>query len=98
MTAPADDSQVQVFGGVDTHQDTHTAAALDATGAMLGSRQFPPTAAGYTALLAWLTSLGSLVRVGIEGTSSYGSGLAALLREVGVTVVEVDRPDRSIRR
>jgi transposase len=98
MTAPAIDSQIKVFGGVDTHQDTHTAAALDAAGAILGSRQFPANAAGYAALLAWLTGLGAVVRVGIEGTSSYGAGLAAVLRAVGVTVVEVDRPDRSTRR
>jgi transposase len=98
MTAAANNSQIQVFGGVDTHQDTHTAAALDGAGAMLGSRQFPATTAGYTALLAWLTGFGTLVRVGIEGTSSYGAGLAAVLRAVGVFVVEVDRPDRSTRR
>src|SRR3954452_7546217 len=98
MTAPAIDSQIKVFGGVDTHQDTHTVAALDAAGAILGSRQFPANAAGYAALLAWLTGLGAVVRVGIEGTSSYGAGLAAVLRAVGVTVVEVDRPDRSTRR
>ncbi len=98
MTARVQDNQIEIVGGVDTHHDTHTAAALDAAGAMLGSRQFPATAAGYTALLAWLTSLGAVVRVGIEGTSSYGAGLATVLRAVGVTVVEVDRPDRSTRR
>lgn len=65
---------------------------------MLGSRQFPATAAGYTALLAWLASLGTVIRVGIEGTSSYGAGLATVLTAAGVTVVEVDRPDRSTRR
>ena len=98
MTAPAIDSQIEIVGGVDTHHDTHTAAALDAAGELLGCRQFPATAAGYTALLAWLTSLGCLVRVGIEGTSSYGAGLAVVLRAVGVCVVEVDRPDRATRR
>jgi transposase len=92
------DSQIQIFGGVDTHQDTHTAAALDGSGTVLGSRQFPATAAGYAALLAWLTGLGTVIRVGIEGTSSYGAGLATALRTVAVAVVEVDRPDRSTRR
>lgn len=98
MTAPATDSQIQIFGGVDTHSDTHTAAAITAAGTLLGSEQFPATAAGYTALLAWLTSLGTLVRVGIEGASSYGAGLATVLRAAGVCVIEVDRPDRSTRR
>jgi phosphoribosylformimino-5-aminoimidazole carboxamide ribonucleotide (ProFAR) isomerase len=38
---------VEVTGGVDTHKDTHTAAAVDAARRMLGSAQFPATAAGY---------------------------------------------------
>ncbi|MDQ6616574.1 MAG: transposase [Actinomycetota bacterium] len=37
-------------------------------------------------------------RVGIEGTGSYGAGLARHLSSVGVTVVEVDRADRSARQ
>ena len=59
--------QREVVGGVDTHKDTHTAAALDAAGRLLGCEQFPATAAGYAALLAWLTG-GRLVLVGVEGT------------------------------
>ncbi len=98
MTAAPTDGQIQVFAGVDTHQDTHTAAALDAAGALLGCRQFPATAAGYAALLAWLSGLGARARVGIEGTSSYGAGLAAALRAAGACVIEVDRPDRATRR
>jgi len=98
MTAAVIDSQIEIVGGVDTHADTHTAAALDTAGAMLGCRQFPASAAGYTALLAWLRGLGCVVGVGIEGTSSYGAGLAASLRATGVPVTEVDRPDRSTRR
>jgi transposase len=98
MTARPIDGQIEIFGGVDTHQDTHTAAALDGAGVMLGCKQFPATAAGYVALLGWLTSLGLLVRVGIEGTSSYGAGLATVLRAAGICVIEVDRPDRSTRR
>ena len=37
-------------------------------------------------------------RVGVEGTGAYGAGLARFLRSVGVTVVEVDRPNRQARR
>jgi transposase len=90
--------QVEVTGGVDTHKDTHTAAAVDSAGRMLGSAQFPATGAGYAALLAWLRSFGALVLVGIEGTGVYGAGLARYLREQGVTMVEIDRPDRKARR
>jgi transposase len=88
----------QVTGGVDTHKDTHTAAALDAAGRLLGHRQFPTTPAGYTALLGWLRSHGELVLVGIEGTGVYGAGLAQHLHAAGVPLVEVDRPDRKTRR
>jgi transposase len=89
---------VVVTGGVDTHRDTHTAAAIDGQARLLGHRQFPATAAGYTALLAWLGSFGQLVLVGVEGTGSYGAELAAHLHQAGVAVVEVDRPDRAARR
>jgi len=89
---------VEVTGGVDTHRDTHTAAALDRQGRLLGHHQFPATAAGYTALLGWLRTHGNLVLVGVEGTGSYGAELAFALHQAGVAVVEVDRPDRAARR
>jgi transposase len=89
---------VEVTGGVDTHKDTHTVAALDSAGRMLGSAQFPATAAGYAALLAWLVGFGRLVLVGVEGTGAYGAGLARYLHAGGVALVEVDRPDRKTRR
>ena len=88
----------RITGGVDTHKDTHTAAALDSTGRLLGHRQFPTTPAGYTALLDWLRSHGRLEQVGIEGTGSYGAGLALTLQVAGIPLVEVDRPDRVTRR
>jgi transposase len=89
---------VEVTGGVDTHQDSHTAAAVDSAGRVLGSAQFPATAEGYAHLLAWLRAFGTLVLVGIEGTGAYGAGLARHLRGAGVRLVEVDRPDRKTRR
>jgi transposase len=88
----------RVTGGVDTHKDTHTAAALDGLGRVLGTHTFPATTAGYTALLAWLAGWGTLIVVGVEGTSSYGAGLARYLAATGVTVVEVNQPDRHTRR
>ncbi|MCA1704463.1 MAG: IS110 family transposase [Actinobacteria bacterium] len=89
---------VEVTGGVDTHKDTHTAAAVDAAGRVLGSAQFPATAAGYRRLLAWLRSRGTLVLVGVEGSGAYGAGLARHLHAEGVAMVEIDRPDRKSRR
>ena len=72
-----------VFGGVDTHKHTHVAAALDGAGRVLGSAAFDADTAGYTALLGWLGGHGSVERVGVEGTGSYGAGLARHLAAAG---------------
>ena len=87
-----------VTGGVDTHGQTHHGAALDSVGRQLGDQEFPTTPAGYRALVNWLQVFGHLERVGVEGTGTYGAGLTRQLRTTGVTVVEVDRPDRKARR
>ena len=87
-----------ITGGVDTHADVHVAAALDPIGGLLGVREFPVTPAGYTGLLDWLAGFGTVCLVGIEGTGSYGAGLARHVTTAGVRVVEVDRSDRQDRR
>ena len=87
-----------VTGGVDTHLEVHVAAALDPMGGMLGSEPFATTPAGYKELLAWLESFGEVTKVGVEGTGSYGAGLARFLRRRGVEVIEVDRQNRQARR
>jgi transposase len=88
----------EVAGGVDTHQDSHTAAVLDPIGRVLGTEQFPATPAGYAALLAWMRTFGRLTRVGVEGTGVYGAGLTRLLQTEHIDVIEIDRPDRKRRR
>ena len=92
------DQDSEVTGGVDTHGEVHVAAAVDGTGRILGTQSFAATAAGYGALLRWLRGHGRVVRIGIEGTGSYGAGLARHLSGEGVAVVEVNRPDRQRRR
>ncbi len=87
----------RVTGGVDTHKDTHTAAVVDGVGRVLATQAFPATTPGYTALLAWLAGWGEVAAVGVEGTSSYGAGLARYLTAQGVRVVEVNQPDRHAR-
>ena len=87
-----------VFGGVDTHADTHTVAAVSHLGAMLGHASFPATPEGYRQLHRWLASHGPVIRVGVEGTGSYGAGLAAALTGGGLELVEVNRPNRATRR
>jgi transposase len=86
-----------ITGGVDTHADLHVAAALDPIGGLLGVQEFPATAAGYASLLGWLGGFGDIALVGVEGTGSYGAGLARHLAAAGVRVVEVDRADRQDR-
>lgn len=88
------DDEALVTVGVDTHLDCHVAVALDHLGRRLGFLQVPTTGAGYDKFLEWATSLGQLERVGIEGTGSFGSGLARFLKARNVEVLEVGRPKR----
>lgn len=87
-----------VIAGIDTHKDAHVVAVIDAMGRLLGTQAFPTTVAGYERLVAWVRTLGAVQRVGIEGTSSYGAGLTRFLGKAGIPVVEVNRPNRQLRR
>jgi transposase len=87
-----------VTGGVDTHADVHVAAAVDANGGVLGVESFATTPAGFAELHGWLTDFGEVARVGVEGTGAYGAGLARFLRARDLEVIEVDRPNRQLRR
>ncbi len=84
--------------GVDTHKDAHVAAVVTALGAVLATRDFPATAEGYRQLLAWARSFGDLQRAGVECTGSYDAALTRYLHTEGITVTEVNRPDRQARR
>ncbi|MDE0232059.1 MAG: transposase [bacterium] len=92
------EGQVDVYGGVDTHRDVHVAAVVNSTGRVLGTASFAADQAGYEQLCDWLGSHGRVVRVGIEGTGSYGAGLTRRLTSIGVEVVEVNRANRQLRR
>jgi transposase len=90
------DSGVTV--GVDTHGEIHVAAAFTSDlGRPLGHLEIPTTPAGYRHLLAWARSLGNDPQFGIEGTGSFGAGLARYLRDASCTVIEVNRPNRQTR-
>src|SRR5690349_19458971 len=91
-------TDVTVTGGVDTHLDVHVAAVVDELGAVLATRSFPAAPHGYRQLLAWLSRHGVVQRVGVEGTGTYGVGLSRYLSRHAVPVVEVDRPNRQVRR
>jgi len=92
---PAPDRHCTI--GVDTHKDVHVAVALDQLGARLEELHVPATAAGYAQLEGWATGLGPVKVFGVEGTGSYGAGLARFLSTRGHLVVEVNRPDRATR-
>ncbi|WP_343034538.1 hypothetical protein [Streptomyces sp. 769] len=46
---------------------------------MLGTEEFPATAAGYHGLLGWAGDLGTVRRAGVEGTGSFGAALSRYL-------------------
>jgi len=87
-----------VIVGVDTHKDQHVAVALDGLGGRLGELFVPATAGGYATLLAWARDHGRVIAFGVEGTGSYGAGLASFLRRHAHKVIEVNRPARQADR
>src|SRR5699024_101813 len=84
--------------GVDTHADTHTLAVCTAAGSEVFTKTFTADAAGYRELIAALATTGEIAAVGVEGTGSYGAGLARALAAAGFEVREVLRPSRQVRR
>jgi transposase len=87
-----------VIVGVDTHKDQHVAVLLDGLGGRLAELFLPATLAGFADLLRFcqghVGAEGQLIAFGVEGTGSYGIGLARFLRRHGLTVHEVHRPPR----
>ena len=90
-------TEVAVILGVDTHLDLHVAVAVDHLGRSLGESSVPTTAKGYEELLRWAEGFGPVRCAGVEGTSSYGAGLARHLRARGIEVLEVERPEHRRR-
>src|SRR5256885_3463246 len=80
-----------VVGG-DTHKDTHALAIAAPSGAVIATITVGNDPAGYAAALAWIVEHrpGPAVVVGLEGTRSYGIGLARALAAAGLSVVEVE--------
>jgi transposase len=97
MTSLTDEPR-PVVGGVDTHKDLHVAVVINDIGRVLGTETFETTPRGYRRLLRWMRGHGEVRVVGVEGTGSWGAGLASHLAAEQVAVVEVDRPNRQLRR
>src|SRR2546428_5208193 len=90
--------KAEVTVGVDTHGDVHVGAVVDELGRILGTTSVPADRRGYLQLVRFAEGFGTISRVGVEGTGAYGAGLTRSLRSRGHEVVEVDRPDRKLRR
>jgi transposase len=86
--------------GVDTHRDSLSSAILAAdTAVVQGQVTVAANERGYRRLLRWARENASGRRAwAVEGTGSYGAGLAAFLHSQGELVLEVDRPRRPARR
>ena len=80
--------------GVDTHKDTHVGVALDGLGRLQGTLSVAANQAGYRKLLEWASGFGHLEHAGVEGTGSFGAGLARFLKAQEIKVFEVIRPNR----
>jgi transposase len=71
---------------------------FDGHGKILDTSEFPTTSANYRQILARLRRFGDVAKVGVEGTGSYGAGLFRFLTGEHVEVLEVNRPNRQMRR
>src|SRR3954464_4431769 len=91
---------VDAVVGADTHRDTHELEIAHPTGAVIDTRSIGNDADGYAEALGWIAehAPGPRVVVAVEGTRSYGAGLARALTEAGLTVIECKQPTRSSRR
>jgi transposase len=98
MTTTMTEPVLRVTLGIDTHKDLHVAAALDELGRLLGILEVPATVRGSRRLLAWAQGFGAVARAGVEGTGCYGAALTRFLLDAGVEVIEVNRPNRQLRR
>jgi transposase len=76
--------------GVDVHRCAHCAALIDERGIVLGTIEFPNTAAGVGRLRNWLRARdANEAVVGIENGAGYGQMLCASLVAAGFEVLNV---------
>jgi transposase len=86
---------VDVVVGVDTHRDRHVLALVDArTGALIGRAEVTADPVGYREAVRVAGRMCASRVWAVEGSGSYGAGLARYLRERGERTLEVERPTR----
>jgi transposase len=88
---------VDAVVGVDTHRDTHEVEIALPTGTPIAMFTISNDSAGFAELLAWIFdhSPGPRLAVSIEGTRSYGIGLARAVAAAGLMVIECEQPHRT---
>jgi transposase len=88
-----------VVGG-DTHRDAHALEMTAPSGAPLATTTVANTDDGFAHAIGWIAAHapGPRIVVALEGTRSYGIGLARAAAAAGLTVIEVDHPARAQRR
>jgi transposase len=98
MASVAD--QVDAVIGGDTHSQFHALEIANPTAVVIARTQVPNSEAGHARAIAWIAehAPGPRLIVGLEGTRSYGIGLARALGGAGYQVVEVEQPSRKARR
>jgi transposase len=86
--------------GADTHRDFNQVEIAHPSGAVIASRSFGNTSAGHAEALAWAVehAPGPRLVVSIEGTRSYGVGLARAAKAAGLAVIEAEQPTKKNRR
>src|SRR6476659_9243200 len=91
---------IDVVVGVDTHRDTHHVEIALPTGTPIATCSITNDTSGYTQLLTWILehAPGPRIALSIEGTRSYGIGLARAVTATGLLVLECEQPHRKTRR
>ena len=86
--------------GIDTHRDSHEVEIADATGTPIATMHISNDSAGFGQLLAAIAEVapGRRVAVSLEGSRSYGVGVARALAAAGLLVIECEQPSRRQRR
>ncbi|HET9900269.1 MAG TPA: transposase [Actinomycetes bacterium] len=85
---------------MDTHADTLAVAIAAASGVILAEAEFPATGSGIEELIGFALrqAPGPELVFAVEGTRSYGIGLARAVTRLGMPVIELERPARAERR
>jgi len=86
--------------GIDTHRDSHEVEIADSAGKPITTMRIGNDSAGFAQLLAAIAEAapGPRVAVCLEGSRSYGIGLARALAAAGLVVIECEQPSRRQRR